>query len=82
VYVRNDVTQVRRNISQHIGSKVMLETNKGRQKSMVASGTIENAYPSIFTISLDHDGAGLKRTVSYSYTDVLTKSVELTVFSS
>jgi uncharacterized protein Veg len=82
VYVRNDVTKVRRNISQHIGSKVMLETNKGRQKSMVASGTIENAYPSIFTILLDGDTTGLRRTVSYSYTDVLTKSVELTVFSS
>ena len=81
MYARTDVTQVRRNISQHIGSKVVLETNKGRQKSMVASGTIENAYPAIFTILLD-DAAGLKRTVSYSYTDVLTKSVELTVFSS
>ena len=79
MYMRNDVTQVRQNISQHIGSKVMLETNKGRQKSSVASGIIENAYPSIFTILLD--GSGPSRTVSYSYTDILTKSVEITVFN-
>ena len=80
VYVKNDVSQVRKDISQHVGSKVMLETNKGRQKSLTHSGTIENAYPSIFTILLDTNGP--RRTVSYSYTDLLTKSVELTVFSS
>jgi len=83
MYVKTDVSQVRRNITQHVGSKVMLETNKGRQKSLMHSGTIENAYPSIFTILLDAaDAAAPKRTVSYSYTDVLTKSVEITVFSS
>ncbi|MDR2167433.1 MAG: Veg family protein [Clostridiales bacterium] len=81
MYVRNDVTQIRRNISEHIGSKVMLETNKGRQKSMVTSGTIENTYPAIFTILLDAAQGGPSRTVSYSYTDVLTKNVEITVFN-
>jgi len=84
MYVRNDVTQVRRNISEHIGSKVMLETNKGRQKSMMSSGVLESAYPSIFTVVLDEVAgqSGMQRTVSYSYTDVLTKSVEITVFNS
>jgi len=80
MYARNDVTMLRKNISQHVGSKVMLETNKGRQKSIVSSGTIENAYPSIFTVMLDGTD-GTNRTVSFSYTDVLTKSVEITVFS-
>jgi len=80
MYVRNDVTQIRRNIAEHVGSKVMLETNKGRQKSLVTSGTIENTYPAIFTILLDQN-AGAKRTVSYSYTDILTKNVEITVFN-
>ena len=81
VYARNDVSTVRKDISQIVGSKVMLETNKGRQKALVFSGTIENAYPSIFTISLDSSAAGPKRTVSYNYTDILTKSVEITVFA-
>ena len=80
MYMRNSVTQVKRDITQYVGSKVMLETNKGRQKSSVYSGTIENAYPSIFTVALDN-AAGAKRTASYSYTDVLTKSVEITVFN-
>ncbi|MCL2575410.1 MAG: Veg family protein [Defluviitaleaceae bacterium] len=82
MYARNDVTSVRNSIAQHVGQRVTLETNKGRQKSMVSSGTIQSAYPAIFTILLDDIGQGSGRTVSYSYTDVLTKSVELTVFSS
>ncbi|MDR2183768.1 MAG: Veg family protein [Clostridiales bacterium] len=75
------MSTVRKDISQIVGSKVMLETNKGRQKALVFSGTIENAYPSIFTISLDSGAAGSKRTVSYNYTDILTRSVEITVFN-
>jgi len=82
MYARNDVTQVRNNITQYVGQKVTLQTNKGRQKTSVSSGTIESAYPSIFTIMLDDSVAGPGRTVSYSYTDVLTKSVEITVFES
>jgi uncharacterized protein Veg len=81
LYARNDVSTVRKDISQIVGSKVMLETNKGRQKALVFSGTIENAYPSIFTIALDSSASGSKRTVSYNYTDILTRSVEITVFA-
>ena len=80
MYVQNDVTQVRKSISRYVGAKVTLETNKGRQKSSVYSGTIENAYPSVFTVLLDSN-SGSKQTVSYSYTDVLTKSVEVTVYN-
>ncbi|MCL2415229.1 MAG: Veg family protein [Defluviitaleaceae bacterium] len=76
--MRNDVNRVKKDISQFVGSKVMLETNKGRQKSLVTSGIIENVYPSIFTILLDC-APGSKRTASYSYTDVLTRAVEITV---
>ncbi|MCL2169120.1 MAG: Veg family protein [Defluviitaleaceae bacterium] len=82
MYVRDDVTQIRRNLTEYVGSRVMLESNKGRQKSMVSSGTIQKTYPSIFTIVLDEvANQGPARTVSYSYTDVLTKNVEITVFS-
>lgn len=81
VYARNDVSTVRKDISQIVGSKVMLETNKGRQKALVFSGTVQNAYPSIFTVAVDASSAGPKRTVSYNYTDILTRSVEITVFA-
>ncbi|MCL2461806.1 MAG: Veg family protein [Defluviitaleaceae bacterium] len=55
-----------------------METNKGRHKSVVNEGVIANAYPSIFTVLLaERDGA--ERKLSFSYTDVLTNSVEITL---
>ncbi|MCL2170687.1 MAG: Veg family protein [Defluviitaleaceae bacterium] len=79
MYMQNDVSQVKRDISRFVGSKVMLETNKGRSRSLVTSGTIESCYPAIFTVMLDNQSPGQKRTASYSYTDVLTRAVEITV---
>ena len=39
---------------------------------------MERTYPNIFVIKLDEKRT--QRRVSFSYTDVLTESVELTVF--
>jgi len=44
---------------------------------MEAEGVIESIYPNIFVIKLSEDHA-LSR-VTYSYTDVLTETVELRV---
>jgi uncharacterized protein Veg len=78
VFDKKDVVHVKKDIERRIGSKVILETNKGRHKSVINEGIIANVYPSIFTIQLsDNDGA--KRKLSFSYTDVLTNSVEITL---
>jgi len=79
VYIQNNVSRVRSDISRFIGSKVKLESNKGRSKAIVTEGVLENTYPSIFTIRLD-DTEEKTRTVSFSYTEILTRTVELTVF--
>ena len=44
-------------------------------------GVIEGIYPSIFTVKLDvqNDIPTSERRVSYSYADVLTRTVELVV---
>ena len=79
MYIQNNVSRVRKDISQFIGSKVKLESNKGRSKAIVTEGILENTYPSIFTILLENEEEP-KRTVSFSYTEILTRTVELTVF--
>ena len=78
MFERSDVMHVRKDIQKFIGSKVQLETNKGRHKSIVNRGIITNVYPSIFTIQLD-EGPDPTRKLSFSYTDVLTNSVEITL---
>ena len=78
LYDRNDVFHVRSDIQRIIGSKVRLETNKGRHKSVIDRGVIANVYPSIFTVQLS-DGPDSSRKLSFSYTDVLTNAVEITL---
>jgi len=78
LFDRSDVFHVRNDISKIIGSKVKLETNKGRQKSIISRGTVTNVYPSIFTVQLS-EGPDTSRKLSFSYTDVLTNTVEITL---
>jgi len=78
LFDRTDVSHVRNDIQRIIGSTVQLETNKGRHKSVINTGIISNVYPSIFTIQLC-DTVGTSRKLSFSYTDVLTNAVEITL---
>jgi uncharacterized protein Veg len=77
---RDTLIQIRRNIENSVGKKVQLRTNKGRKKSNVSEGVLDSAYPGVFIIRID-DGLLTERKLSYSYSDVLTETVELT-FSS
>jgi uncharacterized protein Veg len=78
LFDRTDVFHVKTDIQKIIGSKVQLETNKGRHKSVISKGVISNVYPSIFTIQLS-EGPDPTRKLSFSYTDVLTNTVEITL---
>ncbi len=76
-----DVNQVRRVLGNYVGQKVRVRANMGRHKFDVSEGVISETYPSIFTIKVD-SGIGTRHNfVSYSYTDILTKNVQLTLCS-
>ncbi len=75
---KNDLFRIKRSLENNVGQRVQLRAKKGRKKSVIRQGVIECTYPSIFTIKLDNDEE-IDRRVSFSYTDVLTKSVELIV---
>ena len=71
--------QIKKNIETRIGKRVQLKANKGRKKAFIKEGIIENSYPSIFVIKFENEYE-MTRRVSYSYTDILTKAVELVIF--
>ena len=77
---KKDLFQLRQDISKCIGSRVKLETNKRHNKSTVNEGVIANVYPSIFTVEME-EGNSSGRTLSFSYTDILTNAVEITIFA-
>jgi uncharacterized protein Veg len=75
---KGDLFQIKRDIETCIGQKVQLKANKGRKKTFIREGVLENTYPSIFVVKFENEYEATRR-VSYSYTDVLTKAVELVV---
>ena len=70
----NTLSTIKRDIERHVGEKVVLKANGGRRKVLVNNGILEKTYPSIFMIRLDSD---TQRTVTYSYSDVLTNTVQI-----
>ncbi|MFA5577432.1 MAG: Veg family protein [Tissierellaceae bacterium] len=80
-FIEKDIlTRIRKDIEKYIGKNVILRANKGRKKTIVREGILEAAYPNIFIVSIinEYDSS---RKVSYTYTDVLTGTVEVTVSS-
>lgn len=75
---RNSISQIRKKMERCVGKRIQLKANKGRKKTIIREGIIENVYPSIFTVSFENEFSS-SRTVSYSYTDILTHTVEIKV---
>lgn len=74
---RNTLDEIKRDIESNVGKAVTLRANRGRRRVVEASGIIEKTYPRVFVVKLDSDSA-IKR-MSYTYADVLTETVELTI---
>lgn len=74
----DSLIEIKSKIEDHIGSRVRLKANKGRKRTTVREGIIEEVYPSIFIVKVE-GGYNSSRKVSYCYSDILTSTVELTV---
>ena len=70
---KSNINEVKKNIEGCVGQKVLLRGSLGRNKSFEKEGTLINTYSNIFVVKMDDT----QRNVTYTYTDVLTKSVEL-----
>ena len=73
---KNDITSIKADIGEKIGQKIIVKGSLGRSKSFEKEATIEKTYPNIFVVKYDDND----RSVTYSYTDVLTRTVEVEVF--
>lgn len=75
---KNSLARIRKNVEGCIGKKVILKANKGRKKTTVREGILEEAYPSLFVVRISNKFDSVRR-VSYTYSDILTATVELTI---
>lgn len=72
---KKDITDLKTDIGKMIGQKIVVRGSLGRSKSFEKEATIEKAYPNLFVIKYNENN----RNVTYSYTDVLTRTVEIDV---
>ena len=61
----------------NLKSKIIVKGSLGRNKSFEKEATIDKVYSNIFTVKYD-EGA---RNATYSYTDILTRTVEVQVLN-
>lgn len=73
----NSLQQIKLDLESCLGQRVKLRANRGRKKIVEAEGVIESTYPKIFVVKLDKSYS--VRRLSYTYADVLTKTVEVVV---
>ena len=74
---RNDISTLKSDINDKIGQKIIVKGSLGRSKEFAKEGTIEKAYTNLFVVKYEEND----RTASYTYTDLLTRTVEVDVFN-
>ncbi len=74
----DSLKKIRKNVQSHIGKTVKLKANRGRRRTFEKEGVLEQVYPNIFIVKVT-ESPEFTRRLSYSYSDILTDTVELTV---
>ena len=73
---KDDILNLKQKIEGEIGQKIIVKGSLGRTKSFEKEATIEKTYPNIFVVKFEENS----RNVTYSYTDILTSTVDVSVF--
>ncbi len=67
--------QIRENLNTFVGKSIRVKANRGRKRVFQIEGILEKTYPSVFVVCFKEKQA--ERRISYSYADLITKTVEL-----
>ncbi|MFD2730017.1 Veg family protein [Enterococcus camelliae] len=71
---------IKKDLECKIGCELMLVAQTGRKRQTERKGILAETYPSVFVVDLDPEENSFER-VSYSYSDILTKTVEIEFLS-
>ena len=75
---RSDIADLRKSIGNNIGQKIIIKESPGkRSKPQEKSAIIENVYQSYFRVKFEN----VDRVGSYNYTDLFTRSVEVSMYN-
>ena len=70
------IQSIKAKLDARVGDKLLVVAQAGRKKVTKRHGVLSETYPAVFVVDLNQDENSFER-VSYSYTDVLTKNIEI-----
>lgn len=73
---KSDISNLKTDILEKVAQKIIVKGSLGRSRTFAKEATIEKAYPNIFVVRYEENN----RNVTYSYTDILTRTVEVDVY--
>lgn len=73
----NVLEKIRKDMDSFVGQEVSLKANTGRKKVFQVNGILEQTYPKVFVVKFRE--RQVERRVSYSYADLLTEVVEISI---
>ena len=74
--IKNDISTIKDEIVEKIGQKIIVRGSLGRNKAFEEEAVIKETYPNIFVVKYEENNTN----VSYRYTDILTRELEVSVF--
>ena len=73
----NQMEIIKNELKSHVGKKIIVKANKGRKKIVTRKGILKAIYPSLFVVDLFNGDEVV--TSTFTYSDVLTSTVKLTI---
>lgn len=70
------IMTIKHQLDNHLGDTLTVVAQAGRKKVTRRHGVLKETFPAVFVVDLDQEQNSFKH-VSYSYTDLLTKNIEL-----
>lgn len=70
------ITTIKEEMQHRLGSPIQIIAQTGRKRQVERKGVLSEVYPSVFIVDLNKEENAFER-VSYSYSDILTKAVEV-----
>lgn len=71
-----DLVEIKSLLDENLGEEIIVTVQMGRKKKRERRGVLRETYRSVFVVDLDQDDNNIDR-VSYSYSDVLTHSIDV-----
>lgn len=71
----NTLGKIKQLLDSHIGQDIQVVAQAGRKKTTTHSGKLAETFPAVFLVTLDQEEK--LEQVSFSYTDILTKNIDV-----